>query len=66
MAPWVNDLLYKHEKLALDPHHLRENQARCKAPVRTALGQQSQMGLGGSSASLTTLVISRQTKELSQ
>lgn len=64
MAPWVNDLLYKHEKLTLDPHHPHETQAWWEAPVATALGQQSQMGLRGSPASLTTLVVSRWTEEL--
>lgn len=58
MAPWVNDLLYKHEKLTLDPHHPHETQAWWEAPVATALGQQSQVGLRGSPASLTTLRIS--------
>lgn len=64
MAPWVNDLLYKHEKLTLDPHHPHETQAWWEAPVATALGQQSQVGLRGSPASLTTPVVSRWTEKL--
>lgn len=58
MAPWVNDLLYKHEKLTLDPHHPHETQAWWDAPVAIALGQQSQVGVRGSPASLATLGIS--------
>lgn len=64
MAPWVNDLLYKHEKLTLDPHHPHETQAWWEAPVAIALGQQSQVGVRGSPASLTTLVVSRWTEKL--
>lgn len=64
MAPWVKDLLYKHEKLTLDLHHPHENQALWEAPVTTALGQQRQVDVRGSPASLTTLMISRWTEEL--